>query len=77
MNKQTKFYALLAGLVMVSILIGAGMGAWYTSDSAPTLPAQPVHGIFLDVDGDGMVDYLAFGEVVFQRPFSAPTPLVP
>ena len=78
MNKSQRFYAMLAGLILVSIIIGAGLGTWLAGgNNSSTLPVQPVHGIFLDVDGDGMIDYLAFGEVVFQRPFLAPTPSAP
>jgi hypothetical protein len=72
----SKTDAMLAGLILVSILIGAVLGSWFMSSSAPALPVQPVGPTFVDLNGDGRVDFLSEGWAVFNLP-DMPTPPTP
>lgn len=66
-------YYLLALVVMVVLLMGGFMvGA--SMVEAEELPVQQVGNFFIDIDGNGTVDYVLRGEVIFN---SLPLPVSP
>jgi hypothetical protein len=73
-----KFDMLLLALVIVSLAIGVLAGLWIAGSSAPVLPTQHISGLFLDVNGDGLPDYIWSGEVIFNPgPLSPTQPIAP
>lgn len=65
---------LLAALVIVSLAIGAMAGWWFSGGSMPTLPTQHISGLFIDVNGDNLPDYIWSAEVIFNPGPLSPTP---
>jgi len=57
-------------LVWVVLFTIAGLYVYYTETAnAKTIPTiTTVENIFLDVNGDGLVDLLVQGEVIFNSP---------
>jgi hypothetical protein len=67
--------ALLAALVITCLAIGLLAGLWFAGgSSAPALPTQHISGLFIDLNGDGAIDYLFTGEAIFNVPPLSPTP---
>jgi len=66
-SKNTKLIILVIGLVIIAAAV---MGYFAIPQlSASALDAQSVQQIFIDIDGDGALDLLVRGEVVFNIPF--------
>lgn len=61
-----KIDILLVCLVLTSLVIGAMAGLWFAGGSAPILPTQHISGLFLDVNGDNLPDYIWSAEVIFN-----------
>ena len=60
------FVVVLLGLIAAASL-GFGTSSWYLSDT-PDMGAAKVSQMFVDVDGDGRLDLLVKGEVIFNAP---------
>jgi hypothetical protein len=64
-------------LLVVSVLLMALMGfglveALAAPETAPSLTTQPVAGVFADVNGDGLTDFIVSAEVIVNKGPLAP-----
>lgn len=65
-------------LLVALVLVGLLATAFYAVSAQPRdpwagLPVQHIQGVFADVDGDGLVDFIIEARVIYNVPFQ-PTP---
>ncbi len=66
--------AALVALVLVGLLVTAAYAvSAQPRDPWAGLPVQQIQGVFADVDGDGLVDFIIEARVIYNVPFQ-PTP---
>ena len=58
--------ALLAALVLISLAIGAMAGWWISSGNTPVLPVQHIGNAFIDMNADGLPDFVLNAEVILN-----------
>jgi len=70
-KSKVKLWGVLAVVVVVALVVGVAAGTWFSTGQAAKV--QQVERVFLDVNGDGRVDLLVEGDVIFNLPLP-PTP---
>jgi hypothetical protein len=68
---------LLLSALLVAVLVFALLNALITAFATPplsgaSLAPQPVAGVFADINGDGLVDYIVEAEVILNKGPLAP-----
>lgn len=76
MNKKLVMVSLV--VVALALIAFGTVNAFLSTEPAPAIPVTVVERVFIDIDGDGHVDLLVFGEVIMNSAggpdFLAPTP---
>ena len=74
LNWQGVLRTTLVALVLVGLLVTAVYAvSAQPRDPWAGLPVQRIQGVFADVDGDGLVDFIIEARVIYNVPFQ-PTP---
>lgn len=65
---------LLIGIILGTAIVFSLLGIWVGTDlsQSPKLDSVVVHNLFADVDGDGDLDMIVTGEVIFNVPPTSP-----
>lgn len=67
---KSKLIALL--VILIAALFVAAYGLWAMGIiGAQAAAGEPVQNVFVDVNGDGALDLLLTGEVIYNVPLSA------
>ena len=72
-----KTLLLLAALVVVVTLASYGAGLVMAPTPAPSLPTEYITNFFIDVNGDGLPDYIHRAEVIINPGVPLPAASLP
>jgi len=72
-TKSNKTTIIIMAAVVLLVLALAGTGLYYVDGRGSAPASSQVSNVFLDVDGDGNIDLLVSGEVIFNVPFGEAT----
>jgi hypothetical protein len=66
---RSLFTKLLIAVVIVSVVAGILVGGWalYTNYFSSSQEVLKFESIFVDIDGDGLQDYVRYAEVVINK----------